>query len=105
MTVTELAVARSVASTHEPQSSIDRSLISAFEHDIALCGPILKVQRGVVYLAHQSVKEFMLNPDLRESLGDFSVRPESELRASDHLFDRSLLRSVKRWRMDITAGG
>lgn len=76
MTVTDLACACSIKNTHEPQSSVEQALITGFEHDIALCGPILKVQGGVVYLVHQSAKDFLLNPDLRGSLGDFSVIPE-----------------------------
>lgn len=76
MSVTGLAIACAVKSTDESESSIDHSLVDGFAHDIALCGPILKVQLGVVYLVHQSAKDFLLNPSLRDSLGDFSVRPE-----------------------------
>lgn len=76
MSLTGLAIACTVKSTDESESSIDHSLIAGFAHDIALCGPILKVQLGVVYLVHQSAKDFLLNPGLRDSLGDFSVRPE-----------------------------
>lgn len=82
MALTELAVACAIKSTDQAESSIDRSVIAGFEHDIALCGPILKVQHGMVYLVHQSVKDFLLDPGLHESIGDFNVIPE---RASHEL--------------------
>lgn len=76
MTVTDLAWACSINNTDESRSSVGQDLITGFKHDIALCGPMVGVKGGVVYLVHQSAKDFLLNPDLRDSLGGFSVIPE-----------------------------
>ncbi|KAL0632587.1 hypothetical protein Q9L58_008518 [Maublancomyces gigas] len=75
MTVTELAIACSVKITHTAESSIERSLIAGFEHNIALCGPILKVQDGVVYLVHQSAKDFLLHLGVGDCLEHFRIIP------------------------------
>lgn len=76
MRVVELAIACSIKSSHRSASSIENVLITGFKQAIALCGPILKIQGGIVYLVHQSAKEFLLDPVLHSSLPDFSISPK-----------------------------
>lgn len=75
LSVAELAIACSVNASHMSEASIGSALLTGFEHDIALCGLILKVQEGIVHLVHQSAKEFLLTQGLCDSAEAFRTSP------------------------------
>ena len=47
-----------------------------FKEDINLCGPMIKLQGDVVYLVHQSVKDFMLHLSQSDTHLDFAMNPK-----------------------------
>jgi len=56
MKLDELAIACALKPSYRSASCIESSLIHGFPHNVSLCGPILKVQDGIVHLVHQSAK-------------------------------------------------
>lgn len=75
LNISELAIAINILPSDTRSSPSENESLWSFEKDIALCGPIVKVQDGTVYLIHQSAKEFLTGSNVIPSpaLSDFRI--------------------------------
>ncbi|KAJ4176541.1 hypothetical protein NW755_014355 [Fusarium falciforme] len=74
LSLTEMAVALAVEEGHTSQSELDIEPDDHFRHTLQrLCGPLVSVIDGRIYLFHQTLKTFLIQEDATNSSSETSL--------------------------------
>ncbi|KAJ4211816.1 hypothetical protein NW759_012104 [Fusarium solani] len=78
LTLTEMAVALAVEECHTSQSELDIEPDDHFRHTLQrLCGPLISVINGRIYLFHQTLKAFLIREEATISSSETSLASQA----------------------------
>ncbi|KAL6362668.1 hypothetical protein LRP88_03970 [Fusarium phalaenopsidis] len=78
LTLTEMAVALAIEESHTSQSELDIEPDDHFRHTLQrLCGPLISVINGKIYLFHRTLKTFLIQADATNSSSETSLASQA----------------------------